>query len=75
MQKIKKFSFLFLAFVVVMGCNTKNKEDHSAHQEEKVFLYLFDGSQIKEDKPGKCPICHMDLTPIKKKIILLMKLP
>jgi Cu(I)/Ag(I) efflux system membrane fusion protein len=22
--------------------------------------------QIKEDKPGKCPICHMDLTPIKK---------
>jgi Cu(I)/Ag(I) efflux system membrane fusion protein len=21
--------------------------------------------QIKEDKPGKCPICHMELTPIK----------
>jgi hypothetical protein len=36
--KIKKFSFLFLAFVVVMGCNTKNKEDHSAHQEgESIF--------------------------------------
>jgi Cu(I)/Ag(I) efflux system membrane fusion protein len=22
--------------------------------------------QVKEDKPGKCPICHMDLTPMKK---------
>ncbi|HEY6144519.1 MAG TPA: efflux RND transporter periplasmic adaptor subunit, partial [Flavobacterium sp.] len=21
--------------------------------------------QVKEDKPGKCPICHMELTPIK----------
>jgi Cu(I)/Ag(I) efflux system membrane fusion protein len=40
MQKIKKFSFLFLAFVVVMGCNTKNKEDHSAHQEGESILYL-----------------------------------
>jgi Cu(I)/Ag(I) efflux system membrane fusion protein len=24
--------------------------------------------QIKEDKPGKCPICHMDLTPIKNNL-------
>jgi hypothetical protein len=45
--KIKKFSFLFLAFVVVMGCNTKNKEDHSAHQEGESIFYLFDGSQNK----------------------------
>jgi Cu(I)/Ag(I) efflux system membrane fusion protein len=22
--------------------------------------------QVKEDKPGKCPICHMELTPIKQ---------
>jgi hypothetical protein len=37
MQKIKKFSFLFLALVVVMGCNTKNKEDHSASGRRKYF--------------------------------------
>jgi Cu(I)/Ag(I) efflux system membrane fusion protein len=49
-----------------MGCNTKNKEDHSASGGESI-LYLFHGSPIKEDKPGKCPICHMDLTPIKKR--------
>jgi multidrug efflux pump subunit AcrA (membrane-fusion protein) len=23
--------------------------------------------QIKEDRPGQCPICHMDLVPVKKK--------
>jgi Cu(I)/Ag(I) efflux system membrane fusion protein len=74
MQKIKKFSFLFLALVVVMGCNTKNKEDHSAHQKEKVFLHLFHGSPNK-GRQAKCPI-FIWMTPIKKKIIqLLMKLP
>ncbi|MFT4669785.1 MAG: Cu(I)/Ag(I) efflux system membrane fusion protein, partial [Ulvibacter sp.] len=67
MQKIKKFSFLLLAFILVMGCNTKNKEDHSAHQDgDSIFYTCSMDPQIKEDKPGKCPICHMDLTPIKK---------
>jgi Cu(I)/Ag(I) efflux system membrane fusion protein len=67
MQKIKKFSFLFLALVVLMGCNTKNKEDHSVHQDgESIFYTCSMDPQIKEDKPGKCPICHMDLTPMKK---------
>jgi hypothetical protein len=47
MQKIKKFSFLFLALVVVMGCNTKNKEDHSASGRRKYFLHLFHGSPNK----------------------------
>jgi hypothetical protein len=46
MQKIKKFSFLFLAFVVVMGC-TKTRKIIARIRKEKVFLYLFDGPQIK----------------------------
>jgi Cu(I)/Ag(I) efflux system membrane fusion protein len=62
MQKIK-FSFLFLALVVVMGCNTKTRKI-IAHQEGESTPVM--DPQIKEDKPGKCPICHMDLTPIKK---------
>jgi Cu(I)/Ag(I) efflux system membrane fusion protein len=67
MQKIKKFSSLLLAFVVVIACNTKNKEDHSGHQdEESVFYTCSMDPQIKEDKMGKCPICHMELTPMKK---------
>jgi Cu(I)/Ag(I) efflux system membrane fusion protein len=75
MQKIKKFSFLFLAFVVVMGCNTKNKEDHSASGRRKYFYTCSMDPQIKEDKPGKCPLSY-GLDPNQKKIIqLLMKLP
>jgi Cu(I)/Ag(I) efflux system membrane fusion protein len=67
MQKIKKFSLLLLTLVVVMGCNTKSKEDHSGHQDaEGTFYTCSMDPQIKEDKPGKCPICHMELTPMKK---------
>lgn len=67
MQKIKKISLLLVAFVVLMGCNDKNKEDHSAHQDgENIFYTCSMDPQIKEDKPGKCPICHMKLTPMKK---------
>lgn len=67
MQKIKKFSLLLLTLVVVMGCNTKDKEDHSGHQDaEGTFYTCSMDPQIKEDKPGKCPICHMELTPMKK---------
>jgi Cu(I)/Ag(I) efflux system membrane fusion protein len=65
---IKRNSVSVPGIVVVMGCNTKNKEDHSAHQEgESIFYTCSMDPQIKEDKPGKCPICHMDLTPIKKR--------
>jgi Cu(I)/Ag(I) efflux system membrane fusion protein len=56
-----------------MGCNTKNKEDHSASGRRKYFHCSMDPQ--KEDKPGKCPICHMDLPQSKKIIQLLMKLP
>jgi hypothetical protein len=47
MQKIKKFSFLFLAFVVVMGCNKKTRKIIARIRKEKVFLHLFDGSPNK----------------------------
>jgi Cu(I)/Ag(I) efflux system membrane fusion protein len=67
MKKIIKISFLFLVFAFAVACNTKNKEDHSEHQSgESIFYTCSMDPQVKEDKPGKCPICQMDLTPIKK---------
>ena len=50
-----------------MACTTKNNEDHSGHEMEKetTFYTCSMDPQVKEDKPGKCPICHMPLTPIK----------
>jgi Cu(I)/Ag(I) efflux system membrane fusion protein len=65
MQKIKKFSFLFLAFVVVMGCNTKTRKIIARIRRRKYFIPVR-WIPKKEDKPGKCPICHMDLTPKKR---------
>jgi Cu(I)/Ag(I) efflux system membrane fusion protein len=67
MKKIKKISFLFIVFTVLAACNGKNKEEHSVLQaEENIYYTCSMDPQVKEDKPGKCPICHMDLTPMKK---------
>lgn len=66
MKKIKTISFL-LIFALFAACNGKNKEQHSEHQtEENIYYTCSMDPQVKEDKPGKCPICHMDLTPMKK---------
>ncbi|UOK41647.1 MULTISPECIES: efflux RND transporter periplasmic adaptor subunit [Flavobacterium] len=67
MKKIINHSItVLLLFMVVLACNTKNKEDHSGHDmsKETTFYTCSMDPQIKEDKPGKCPICHMSLTPI-----------
>ena len=66
MKLIKKNSILFIVFTTIIACNTKNKEDHSKHAtKESVYYTCAMDPQIKENKPGKCPICHMELTPIK----------
>lgn len=64
---IKKISLLLLLLTIMIACNSKDKEDHSKHEmaDEKVFYTCSMDPQIKEDKPGKCPICHMHLTPVK----------
>ena len=66
MKTIKIIGMLSLLLTVFIACNTKNKEDHSAHNSKETIFYTCSmDPQVKEDKPGKCPICHMDLTPIK----------
>lgn len=37
-------------------------EDHPAHTYWTCPMH----PQIKEDKPGQCPICHMDLVAVKR---------
>lgn len=68
MKKIKIIGLLSILFAVMIACNTKNKEDHSEHNKSKeiTFYTCSMDPQVKEDKPGKCPICHMELTPIKQ---------
>jgi Cu(I)/Ag(I) efflux system membrane fusion protein len=66
MKKIKNGIIPLILLTVFVACNTKNKEDHSQHRSKEIIFYTCSmDPQIKEDKPGKCPICHMRLTPIK----------
>ncbi|MBE0391708.1 efflux RND transporter periplasmic adaptor subunit [Flavobacterium sp. PL002] len=67
MKELRKIGFLIIGFIFVLGCNSKNEEKHETHEfKESIYYTCSMDPQIKEDKPGKCPICHMELTPMKK---------
>jgi Cu(I)/Ag(I) efflux system membrane fusion protein len=57
--------FILLPVLVFIACNSKNQEGKDKKQEATTFYTCSMDPQIKEDQPGKCPICHMELTPIK----------
>lgn len=57
--------FLMLPIVFFIACNSKTQNPTPNTQNQVTFYTCSMDPQIKEDKPGKCPICHMELTPIK----------
>jgi Cu(I)/Ag(I) efflux system membrane fusion protein len=57
--------FFILLTVFFIGCNSKTQDSTPNTQDSTTFYTCSMDPQIKEDKPGKCPICHMELTPIK----------
>ena len=61
---MKKILFLFFISVLLFtACNSNKKEEQ---KESDVFYTCSMDPQIMESKPGKCPICHMELTAVKK---------
>lgn len=68
MKTLKTIILLSILLTAMVACNSKNKEDHSKHNKSKeiTFYTCSMDPQVKEDKPGKCPICHMELTPMKQ---------
>ena len=65
--KIKMMSkkiFLLLSIVIFVACNSNNQQPTTDNSELTIYTCSMD-PQVKEDKPGKCPICHMELTPVK----------
>lgn len=46
------------------GTKTEVAHDHSEHAEKTTVWTCSMHPQIKQDKPGKCPICGMDLIPL-----------
>ena len=60
MRYVLIFSLSFL-----WACSGKNHEEHA--EKSDVYYTCSMDPQVVEDKPGKCPICKMDLTPVKKR--------
>ncbi len=54
--------FIALCLFAFTSCKDKKHEQHEAD----VYYTCSMDPQVIEHKPGKCPICKMDLTPVKK---------
>lgn len=70
LQKLRrnKVSLLLIAFCLLLiglsACNEKKREDHSQHEQPATSDQVYTcpmHPQIIRDKPGKCPICGMQL--------------
>jgi len=58
---------IILAFIALLSfVSCKNKKENP--RDPNTYYTCSMDPQVVEHKPGKCPICKMDLTPVKKKI-------
>ena len=62
---------LFVSLLLIgVSCQNDSESDSQGttknhnHYESKIYYTCSMHPQIKEEKPGKCPICHMNLTKI-----------
>jgi len=53
---------VFISILFFVGCGAKNK---TAIQQEDIYYTCTMHSQIRQDKPGNCPICGMELVLVK----------
>jgi Cu(I)/Ag(I) efflux system membrane fusion protein len=60
---MKYFLVIIAVSLFFLACESKKA---SARADPDVYYTCSMDPQVKEDKPGKCPICKMDLTPAKK---------
>jgi len=66
-KKINKMIYkLAITFCVLLFVSCKNKTQTSSTTDPNIYYTCSMDPQVVESKPGKCPICHMELTPVKK---------
>jgi Cu(I)/Ag(I) efflux system membrane fusion protein len=65
-MKNTKYLILFLTYSFLIFSCRKDSESENHEVHEVVYYTCSMDPQIKEDKPGECPICHMTLTPMKE---------
>jgi membrane fusion protein, copper/silver efflux system len=57
--------FVLISSLIILNISCKDKKTVALTGPEVYYTCSMD-PQVIEYKPGKCPICHMDLTPVKK---------
>jgi membrane fusion protein, copper/silver efflux system len=63
-RKLVIFSALILLIMIlIISCKSKTK---TTANDPNIYYTCSMDPQVVESKPGKCPICHMELTPVKK---------
>lgn len=55
--------FILVIALFALSCKNKN---HEKHKDADIYYTCSMDPQVVESKPGKCPICKMPLTPVKK---------
>jgi len=60
---MQKLLFFLLVLLVAAGCKSKTT---TAAADPDIYYTCSMDPQVKEHKPGKCPICKMELTAVKK---------
>lgn len=63
----KKYFFVLVIMAFFMVSCSGHDDDHShdhSHDGPSVYYTCSMHPEIKEDEPGRCPICHMNLTPV-----------
>lgn len=66
---MKKLICISLSAFILLGCNpnTKSKEHNHQHEDQKTIYTCPMHPEIREDKPGLCPICNMALVKLEEK--------
>ncbi len=57
-------NILFITAIFLLLASCKSKKEMA--KDPDIYYTCSMDPQVKEYKPGKCPICKMDLTPVKK---------
>jgi len=78
MKKVLNNRFLQLGLVLIAGLflgwlifkpDTKTEHNHSQEQNKETTYTCSMHPQIRQNEPGKCPICGMDLIPVAQKSV------
>lgn len=63
----RHFILSIISYLLVAAAGCAKAPDETTHDEHKQLWTCGMHPQVIQDKPGKCPICHMDLVPLTTK--------